>query len=263
MKVFALIPARYGSTRFPGKPLAFIAGQPMIQHVYRGATACPEISDVFVTTDDERIFRCVKDFGGKAIMTKPEHLSGTDRIAEAVQRLGIMEDDVIVNIQGDQPFFQPAIISTLIAPLKKNRDIPMSTLKYRITRNQDIENTNVVKVVTDHDGFALYFSRYPIPFFRDPNPLQTHYKHIGIYAFRKDFLITFSRLPQGKLEAAEKLEQLRALEYGFKIIVVETIFDSLEVDTPSDIQKIETEMQRFLRSDSPDSGQKGEGNGYG
>ncbi len=196
-------------------------------------------------------------------MTNPEHLSGTDRIAEAVQKLEIMEDDVIVNIQGDQPLFEPAIISTLIAPLVENRDIPMGTLKYRITRKQDLENTNIVKVVTDYEGFALYFSRYPIPFFRDPRSPQVHYKHIGIYAFRKDFLITFSRLPQGRLEAAEKLEQLRALEYGYKITVVETMSNSLEVDTPQDIKKIEKEMKRFPRAIGRDSGQRGGGNGYG
>jgi 3-deoxy-manno-octulosonate cytidylyltransferase (CMP-KDO synthetase) len=244
MKIFALIPARYGSTRFPGKPLALISGKPMIQHVYQCAASCPDISDVWVTTDDERISQCINDFGGKAIITNPDHCSGTDRIAEAAQKLEIQDDDLIVNIQGDQPLFQPSVISDLIAPFRGNRDIRMGTLKFGITQKHDVENPNVVKVVTDHDDFAIYFSRYPIPFFRDSKSPTFHYKHIGIYAYRKDFLIAFSRLPEGRLEAAESLEQLRALENGFKIKVVETKSNSLEVDRPDDIKKIEKEMER-------------------
>ena len=215
----------------------------MIQHVYQCAKSCSEISDVFVTTDDERIFECVQGFGGRAIMTSPDHISGTDRIAEAAQNLDIMDDDVVVNIQGDQPLFESVVISSLVAPLLDDASIPMGTLKYRITQKRDIENRNIVKVITDNQGFALYFSRYPIPFFRDSNSLQVHYKHIGIYAFRKNFLMTFSQLPQGRLEAAEKLEQLRALEHGYKIKVIETISNSLEVDTPEDIQKVEKKMR--------------------
>jgi 3-deoxy-manno-octulosonate cytidylyltransferase (CMP-KDO synthetase) len=239
MQTIAFIPSRYDSTRFPGKPLAPIAGRPMIQYVYQCALSCPDISDVFVTTDDERILECVKGFGGKAIMTMKKHPSGTDRIAEAVQNLDLGKDDLIVNIQGDQPLFEPSVISEMIAPLIEDGDIPMSTLKYRIRDETEVENSNIVKVVTDKRGFALYFSRCPIPFFRDSKSGEVHYKHLGFYAFRRDFLIEFSRLPSGDLEASEKLEQLRALEHGFRIRVVETGHNSVEVDTPQDIKKVE------------------------
>jgi 3-deoxy-manno-octulosonate cytidylyltransferase (CMP-KDO synthetase) len=244
MNIIAFIPSRYDSTRFPGKPLAPLAGEPMIRHVCRCAASCPDISEVYVTTDDERIFQCVDNFGGKAIMTAKEHPSGTDRIAEAVQKLDLSEDDIIVNIQGDQPVFKPEIISEMIAPLIKEGDIPMATLKYRITDRNEIENTNIVKVVTDSDGLALYFSRHPIPFYRDPGSSMGHYKHLGLYAYRRGFLAEFSRLPIGRLEAAEKLEQLRALEHGFMIKVVETASDSVEVDTPADIKRVEDLIKR-------------------
>jgi 3-deoxy-manno-octulosonate cytidylyltransferase (CMP-KDO synthetase) len=244
MKIIAFIPSRYDSRRFPGKPLALIAGEPMIWHVCRCAASCPDISEVYVTTDDERIFKCVDDFGGKAIMTSKEHPSGTDRIAEAVRKLDLSEDDLIVNIQGDQPVFKPDMISEMIAPLIKDQGIPMGTLKHRITDRNEIENSNIVKVVTDNDGFALYFSRYPIPFYRDPESSVGHYKHLGLYAYRRRFLSEFSLLPIGRLEAAEKLEQLRALEHGFKIKVVETAYDSIEVDTPSDIKTVEASIKR-------------------
>jgi 3-deoxy-manno-octulosonate cytidylyltransferase (CMP-KDO synthetase) len=244
MNVIAFIPSRYNSTRFPGKPLAPIAGEPMIRHVHRCAASCPDILKVFVTTDDERIFQYVEDFGGNAVMTGAKSPSGTDRIAEAVKKMDLEENDIIVNIQGDQPAFEPYLISDMIAPLITDHNIPMSTLKYRITGKEEIENSNIVKVVTDNEGFALYFSRYPIPFFRDGERSGPYYKHLGFYAYRKDFLIKFSGLPVGVLEAAEKLEQLRALEHGFKIKVVETASDSLEVDTPGDIIKVEEKIGR-------------------
>lgn len=248
MKIFALIPARYGSTRFPGKPLALIAGRPMIQHVYECAVSCPDISDAWIATDDERIFQCVNDFGGKAIMTSPDHCSGTDRIAEAAQGLEIQDNDLIVNVQGDQPLFHSSVISDLIAPFKKDQNLRMGTLKFQIAQRHDIENPNIVKVISDYNDFAIYFSRYPIPYFRDSKISAVHCKHIGIYVYRKDFLIIFSRLPEGRLEAAEKLEQLRALENGFKIKVVETKTNSLEVDSPEDIEKIEREMELRRRA---------------
>jgi 3-deoxy-manno-octulosonate cytidylyltransferase (CMP-KDO synthetase) len=239
MGITAFIPARYGSTRFPAKPLALIAGKPMVSHVYQCAAACPDISVVYVVTDDERIFKCVEEFGGKAVMTRKEHQSGTDRIAEAVQTLGLKDEDLVVNVQGDQPFFDPSIISLLVAPLVKDADIPMSTVVCRLQDETEIQNINIVKVVTDNDGFALYFSRSPIPFYRDLTTESVCYKHLGFYAYRKDFLLKFSRLPAGRLEAAEKLEQLRVLEHGYRIKVVETIHDSVEVDAPEDIQKVE------------------------
>jgi 3-deoxy-manno-octulosonate cytidylyltransferase (CMP-KDO synthetase) len=242
MKIYAVIPARYGSTRFPGKPLAIIANKPMIQHVYQCATACPEISDVFVATDDERIFQKVHDFGGKAIMTGKEHQSGTDRIAEAVQTLDLKDKDLIVNIQGDQPLFEPDVISKMVAPLMEDADIPMGTLKYRISNESDITNPNIVKVITDKEGFAIYFSRSTIPCFRGTDIKPVYFKHLGLYVYRKSFLMKFSTLPCSELESAEKLEQLRAIENGFKIRVVETHTNSLEVDAPEDIQKIEEAM---------------------
>jgi len=239
MKIFAFIPARYQSTRFPGKPLALIGGKPMIQHVYERAVSCPEISEVYIATDDERISACVLGFGGKAVMTEQTHQSGTDRICEAATKIGLNTEDLIVNIQGDQPIFHPSIVSRLIKPLLEDRAIPMTTLKWEMKDISDIQNPNHVKVVSDRQGFALYFSRYPLPFFRDAESRQVHYKHLGFYGFRMEFLLKFTRLSQGVLEAAEKLEQLRALEHGFKIKVVETPFNSIEVDVPEDVEKVE------------------------
>ncbi len=239
MKTIAFIPARYQSSRFPGKPLALIAGRPMIQHTYERALACPELADVYVATDDERIAACVRRFGGKALMTAPTHASGTDRIAEAAQQVGLTDDDLVVNIQGDQPAFPPAVISDLVRPMVADRTLPMSTLRCRILRGEEIQNPNHVKVVTDKEGFAIYFSRCPIPYCRDGIPEGVHFKHLGVYCFRMEFLIRFTSLPQGSLESLEKLEQLRALEHGYRIKVPETSFDSVEVDVPEDIQAIE------------------------
>jgi len=219
MKIFAFIPARYQSTRFPGKPLALICEKPMIQHVYERAMSCPEISEVYIATDDERISACVFGFGGKAVMTEQAHRSGTDRISEAVVKMGVKKEDIIVNIQGDQPLFHPSTVSRLIKPLLEDRAIPMTTLKWEMKDISDIQNPNHVKVVSDRQGFALYFSRYPLPFFRDAESRQVHYKHLGFYGFRMEFLLKFTRLSQGELETAERLEQLRALEHGFKIKV--------------------------------------------
>jgi 3-deoxy-manno-octulosonate cytidylyltransferase (CMP-KDO synthetase) len=244
MPIFALIPARYGSTRFPGKPLAMIAGRPMIQHACGCAANCPDISEVYVATDDERIFKCVEEFGVKAVMTSDRHASGTDRIAEAVEILGLNDDDIIVNIQGDQPVFKPTVISNLVKPLIDDRTIPMSTLKYRINNPLDINNSNIVKVVTDNNDFALYFSRWPIPFYRENPPEQDHFKHLGLYAYRKKFILAFSRLPGGNLENSEKLEQLRALEYGYRIKVIESDSNSIEVDAPEDIRKVEEHLKK-------------------
>jgi 3-deoxy-manno-octulosonate cytidylyltransferase (CMP-KDO synthetase) len=216
----------------------------MIEHVYGRALSCPGVSNVFVATDDERIAGCVRGFGGKAIRTQPTHPSGTDRIAEAVQTLHVADEDLIVNIQGDQPLFEPSMMSDLIKPLKEDDRIPMSTLVFRITDETEVTDPKHVKVVADQDGFALFFSRSPIPYFRDLRLKKVHYKHLGFYAYRPAFLRTFSSLPVGPLESAEKLEQLRALEYGFKIKAVETVFDSIEVDTPEDLTRVQTMMQR-------------------
>ena len=211
----------------------------MIQHVYERALACPELSQVYVVTDDERIADCVHGFGGKAVMTEEGHRSGTDRISEAAVKMGLEHDDLVVNIQGDQPAFHVSAVSLLVSPFTEDRNIQMTTLKFRITDETDIHNPNHVKVVTDNAGFAIYFSRHAIPFFRESESEKVYYKHLGFYAFRMDFLARFTRLSEGTLESAEKLEQLRALEHGFKIKVCETTFDSIEVDIPEDVTKIE------------------------
>ena len=238
MNILAFIPARYQSTRFPAKPLALIAGKPMIQHVYERAVSCPELSEVYVATDDERILDCVHGFGGRAVMTGKSHCSGTDRISEAAMKMNLEQNDIIINIQGDQPLFHPSIVSLLVKSLLDDSTIPMATLKRKITDKDDIRNPNHVKVVTDRQDFALYFSRLPIPCFRDAGSKTEHYKHLGFYGFTMEFLVKFTSLPKGVLESCEKLEQLRALEYGFKIKVLETLFDSIEVDVPEDINKV-------------------------
>ncbi|MFB0532769.1 MAG: 3-deoxy-manno-octulosonate cytidylyltransferase, partial [Desulfatiglandales bacterium] len=220
MKIVAFIPARFHSKRFEGKPLALIAGKPMIQHVYQRSKECPELDEVYVATDDRRIYTCVIEFGGQAIMTDESHLSGTDRIAEATEKINLEDRDIVVNIQGDQPIFQPSIISDLIRPLLEDPNTPMSTLMYRIKEERELNDTNNVKVVVDKKGYALYFSRLPIPFRRDQEPEIIYYKHLGFYAYRKEFLLKFTRLSHGLLERAEKLEQLRVLEHGYEIKVV-------------------------------------------
>jgi 3-deoxy-manno-octulosonate cytidylyltransferase (CMP-KDO synthetase) len=243
-KIIAFIPSRYESTRFPGKPLALIAGKPMIQHVYERTLSSVHVADAFVATDDERIFRCVQSFGGKAVMTGPTHASGTDRIAEAALKLGFVDQDLVVNVQGDQPSFDPSCIPELLQPFEADFDLPMSTLMIRMAEKEEIENPNNVKVVADRNGFALYFSRSPIPFYRDPGKDQAVYKHLGFYAYPVGFLKVFASLSPGPLEIAEKLEPLRALEHGFRIKVKETRFDSIEVDTPKDIPKVEQAIGR-------------------
>lgn len=239
MKIVAFIPARYGSTRFPGKPLALIAGRPMIQHTYRCTLACPEVSEVVVATDDQRVMDAVLAFGGKAVLTAGHHPSGTDRVADAAKRLGLQPGDVVVNVQGDQPFFNPALLSQMIGPVIEDPAVAMSTLKIRLSDERETLDPNCVKVVTDRDGYAIYFSRSVIPFHRDPGSRGEHYKHLGFYCYRMGFLARFAALGVGGLESAEKLEMLRALEYGFRIKVVETAFDSLEVDTPADLRRVE------------------------
>lgn len=211
----------------------------MIQRVYERASLCAQLSDIFVATDDERISACVKAFGGNVIITDSALRSGTDRIAKAASALGLDHNDIIINIQGDQPIFDPDVVSQLVRPFENENDIVMTTLRCRISDKSDINNPNHVKVVTDSKGFAIYFSRYPIPYLRDNDTTVDHYKHLGFYGFRLNFLIKYTNLPEGLLEAAEKLEQLRAVENGFKIRVVETSSDSVEVDVPEDVMKVE------------------------
>lgn len=243
MKVVAFIPARYGSSRYPGKPLKKIAGKPMIQHVYERAVSCPELTEVYVATDDERISTCVHEFGGRAVMTEKAHRTGTDRVSEAAEKMGLKNGDIVVNIQGDQPNFHESHISLLVEPLVADGAIPMTTLKWQFIDESQIQTPKDVMVVTDRQGFAIYFSRSPIPFFREGKSEKIYYKHLGFYGYQMEFLTQFGHLPEGVLESAEKLEQLRVLEHGFKIKVIETPFDSMEVDFPEDVKKVE-EMLR-------------------
>ena len=243
MKVVCIIPSRHHSSRFPGKPLADLCGKPMIQHVYERVLQAKTLSYAAVATDDERIFAAVQGFGGRAVMTSPRHRSGTDRIAEAVANLGLDDNDIVVNIQGDQPLFAPAQIDEVAAPLLADPSLPMSTLIYKIVREEEITHPNAVKVVFDADHFALYFSRATIPYVRDGGQRADYFKHHGIYAYRRDFLATFTHLPEGKLERLEALEQLRALEHGYRIKVVVTAHDSVEVDTPEELARVSEIIQ--------------------
>ena len=239
MKIICIIPARYESTRFEGKALADICGRPMIQHVYERVLKSSAVSYAAVATDDERIFTAVKEFGGNAIMTSSEHRSGTDRIAEAISTLNdVKNSDVVVNIQGDQPLFEPSQIDEVAGPLLEEPSVDMSTLIYKIKREEEITHPNAVKVVFDRDGFAIYFSRSTIPYVRVSDSAISYYKHHGIYAYRKTFLMTFTRLEEGYLEKLEALEQLRAIEHGYRIKVVETPYDSVEVDTPEELERV-------------------------
>ena len=243
-KVIAIIPARYKSNRFKGKPLALIAGKPMIQHVVERAREAKILSRVVVATDDTRIADCVESFGGEFVMTRENHVSGSDRLAEAAELLGVSEHDVVVNIQGDQPVFPAEVIEQVARPLLEDLTLPMATLIYKIIRPEEINDPNHVKTVFDRNFNALYFSRSPIPFQRNPdeNLKPTYYKHLGFYAYRKGFLLSFVALPEGEWEYFEKLEQLRALEYGYKIRVAITEHDSIEVDTPEDLLRVEKQL---------------------
>jgi 3-deoxy-manno-octulosonate cytidylyltransferase (CMP-KDO synthetase) len=246
IKVVAIIPARYKSNRFEGKPLALICGKPMIQHVVERAQRVKLLSRVVVATDDIRIGERVESFGGEYVLTRDDHVSGTDRLAEAAEKIGISEHDVVVNIQGDQPLFPEEVVEQVARPLLDDPALPMSTLIYKIIRETEIHDPNHVKTVFDRDNYALYFSRAPIPFQRNPEDIQTptYYKHLGFYAYRKGFLLSFVALPEGEWERFEKLEQLRALEFGYRIKVTLTEHDSIEVDTPEDVARVEAFLKK-------------------
>ena len=238
----AVIPSRYGSSRFQGKPLALIAGKPMIQRVYEQAKKSEAVTKVVVATDDERIVKAVKSFGGHVVMTSEPCRSGTDRVAETAKILGLSPDDIVVNIQGDQPVFNPLTIDELISPFARDPDLLMSTLAFKIMDEREITDPKDVKVTFDTKGFALYFSRAQIPFPRDPEIKADFYKHLGFYAYKKKFLDTLVALPTGICEDVEKLEQLRVLEYGYRIKVVITPYDSPEIDLPLDLKRIEKKI---------------------
>jgi 3-deoxy-manno-octulosonate cytidylyltransferase (CMP-KDO synthetase) len=240
--VIGVIPARYGATRFAGKPLAQLCGKPMIQWVYERANQSHLLKDLFVAVDDERIFKCVRDFGGKAVMTAFHHRSGTDRIAEAVSNMDV---DIVVNIQGDQPLINPVMIDEAVQPLLADTSIYMSTVK-TLLNPELYHDTGAVKVVVDNDDYALYFSRSLIPYPRITERIRI-YEHIGLYVYRKEFLLKISKLPQTELEKTESLEQLRVLENGYRIYVVETSCKDaagVSVDTPEDLQRVEQLMRR-------------------
>jgi 3-deoxy-manno-octulosonate cytidylyltransferase (CMP-KDO synthetase) len=233
MRVVGIIPARYHSTRLEGKPLADINGKPMIQHVYENAASASILDQVIVATDDDRIREAVERFGGRAVPTSRTHSTGTDRIAEVAKDL---EVEVVVNIQGDEPFVRPGMLDDVVRPLIEDKDIPMSSLMHEIDE-ADFNNPNVVKVVTDKSGFALYFSRSLIPYPRSGVGHRA-YEHIGIYAYQKDFLLTFSGLEPTPLEKSESLEQLRALENGFRIrVILARDYIPLSVDTADDLER--------------------------
>lgn len=239
MRVVGIIPARYQSSRFPGKPLADIFGRPMIRHVYESARRTSRLDRVLVATDDTRIADAVQAFGGEFMLTNGDHPSGTDRVAEVCRRLELDGDDIAVNIQGDEPLLQPVMIDQLVDALEESSHCPMATLAFESTDDDDYRDPNVVKLIVDRLRRALYFSRSPIPCLRDAaeGPLL-FLKHLGFYAYRHAFLQTFTTLEQGKLERLEKLEQLRALEYGYSIKVAFSPVDTLGVDTPEDMARL-------------------------
>ncbi|MFH1006965.1 MAG: 3-deoxy-manno-octulosonate cytidylyltransferase [Candidatus Latescibacterota bacterium] len=242
MKIVAIIPARMGSVRLPGKPLLDLRGKPLIEHTYQRASQVESISRVIVATDDARIFEAVRAFGGEAAMTSPEHPTGTDRIAEVALEL---DCDYVVNVQGDEALIDPRMIGQVIRATTARKDVAMGTAARAITDLGRFRDPMVVKVVVDAQGFALYFSRTPIPFLRDaseeelasPGVLRNFLEHVGLYVYRRDFLLQFIRMPQTPLEKMEKLEQLRALENGHKIAVARTEYFAFGIDTPEDLEE--------------------------
>ncbi len=253
--VTVVIPARYGSTRFPGKPLVDLLGRPMIQHVYEQAKACRLVKEVLVATDDERIKSAVERFGGQVVIMTEPYRTGTDRVAAVAKT---HPGDCFVDLQGDEVLLHPDLLSDLIEPFLAD-DVAMGTLKRQIESDQDLQNPAVVKLTTDRDGYALYFSRAPIPLVRD-DPQRTavlglHFVHLGLYIYRRETLMRLASLPTGRLEEAEKLEQLRALEQGIRIRVWETTHSSLRIDSPEDVPRAvqqlrESETGRSLRQPS-------------
>ncbi len=257
MRVLAVIPARYGSTRFEGKPLADILGKPMIRHVYEGLSESKLIDRVVVATDDRRIIEAVESFGGNAVMTSPHHRTGTDRVAEVARRL---RAEIVVNVQGDEPLLKGRVVDRAIRPLLNDKTLLMSTLVTRFQDPKDWLSPNTAKVVVDRKGFALYFSRAPIPFPRDFKIRQPGFssvapeesfpreafKHIGVYVFRRPFLFKYTKMRSTPLEDLEKLEQLRVLEHGYRIKVTAVDYEPVCVDTPEDLERVIASLSRSL-----------------
>jgi 3-deoxy-manno-octulosonate cytidylyltransferase (CMP-KDO synthetase) len=237
MKVTAIIPSRFESKRFPGKALADIQGRPMIQRVYEQVQKSTLIDSVYVATDSDAIRSSIEEIDGNVLMTSEKCSSGTDRVAEAARMLKLEDNDVVVNIQGDQPFLQPECLNDLVQAFLKKPGLSMGTLAYGIEDDDEINNPNNVKVIFDKNNFAIYFSRARIPFNRDNTQNFLYHKHIGIYAYSNSFLQEFTNLPDSALEHVEKLEQLRVIDSGHKIQVTVTEHDSPSVDSPADLQK--------------------------
>jgi 3-deoxy-manno-octulosonate cytidylyltransferase (CMP-KDO synthetase) len=241
-KVVVVIPARYGSTRLPGKPLVLLAGKPMIQRVYERAKLAKQANQVIVATDDERIVKAVEAFGGEARMTRTDHRTGTERVAEVAAHV---EGDIFVNVQGDEPLLDPAAVDAAVSSQLEEPAASISTVATPIKTPGDIMDPNVVKTVLDFDGNALYFSRAPIPWVRDAasKTLVRHLKHLGLYVFQREALLEYATLPQGELERIEQLEQLRWMENGWKIRVAEVEHDAVSVDVPEDVARVEKLLQ--------------------
>lgn len=236
MKIIAMIPARYSASRFPGKLMKDLGGKPVILRTYEAALNTNLFDDVYIVTDSDVIYKTIKDVGGKAIMSQKEHECGSDRIAEAVENI---EADIVINVQGDEPFIDEVSLSKLIDVFKKDtkKEVDLASLKVQITNKEDIENPNNVKVITDVNNLAIYFSRSVIPFHRDKDINVKYYKHKGVYAFRKQALIDFYHTPMTPLEASEKIEAIRYQEIGKKIKMVETDVEAVGIDTPEDLEK--------------------------
>lgn len=236
MRKIAVIPARYAASRFPGKLMKMLGDKTVIRMTYENVIATHLFDDVFVVTDSDLIYEEIVNHGGKAIYSEKEHETGSDRIAEAVEKL---ECDIILNVQGDEPFVNHKALVDILSSFEgdEGKNVDVATLKQEIIDSDEIDNPNIVKVITDYNDYALYFSRNAIPFPRETNFVAQYYRHIGIYAFRKEALLKFSQLPMRQNERAEKLEQLRYLEYGMKIKVIETSFNGVGIDTPEDLEK--------------------------
>ena len=240
--ILAVIPSRYGAVRLPGKPLVQIAGKPMIQHVWERASRATKLSKVVVATDDERIRAAVQSFGGEAIMTRADHRSGTDRVAEVA---ATAPADIFINVQGDEPLVSPEAIDALVDAIAEDELVQLATLAVPLQHTKDIMDPNIVKVVLDFNSDALYFSRAPIPWVRGTkNSVHArHLKHLGLYAYRKEALLDYNTLPPGDLERVEQLEQLRWMENGYKMRVAETEHDAVSVDVPEDVERVEKLMR--------------------
>ncbi|MFQ5559701.1 MAG: 3-deoxy-manno-octulosonate cytidylyltransferase [Nitrospinota bacterium] len=243
-KVVGVIPARYASTRFPGKLLEKIGTKTILQRVWEQCKKSSSLSHVVVATDSEIIEREVRSFNGEVVMTSPTHQSGTDRVSEAAEKI---DAEIIVNIQGDEPLIQPNVINQAVSPFFTDESLMIGTVASQIRNKEELDNTNIVKVLIDRHGFAIYFSRLAIPFFRNDSQASElsviRYKHIGLYVYRKEFLLSFSKMLPSALEKAEKLEQLRAIENGYRIRVEKVNYDAFGVDTPEDLKKIKARFE--------------------